>query len=133
MMPLNKKTSKLLYFIFSLIIFTSLCVIPTIGLMIKKEHFQCEDCSFFYNFIASIIALILWSAFYGIFYLSLFSKDVRQEKNELKPILPIKLYLKYLQSSRGKKIQSYGLILPIAVMGFFILKLFFYQLFALIN
>jgi len=131
---ITKKQSKIVYISSVIIIFISLCIIPTVGILIKKPYFQCEDCNFFYNFIASLIAIILWSIFFGIFYIALFSKDVRNEKIKFEANVIKKIYVKYLQSSaRGKIIQSFGLLLPIMIACFFILKLFFYQIIHLIN
>ena len=50
---ITKRDSKIVYISSIIIIFLSLCAIPTLGLIMKIEKFQCDGCSFFNNFLIS--------------------------------------------------------------------------------
>jgi hypothetical protein len=51
---ITKRDSKIAYVSSIIIIFLSLCAIPTLGLIMKIEKFQCDGCSFFNNFLVSL-------------------------------------------------------------------------------
>lgn len=125
----NIKKSKIIYFTTAILVFMSLCIIPTIGLILDINKYQCEGCSFFYNLLVSIIGILLWSVFYGVFHSMLFAKDIRKEKLTVK-----NSYSKYLQHSiRNGKIQTISMIVVMAIVCCLILRFFIFQLMGLFS
>lgn len=129
---ITNKESKIVYLSSITLIFLSLCIIPTIGLIMEMKKFQCDGCSFFNNLLVSLIAVIAWSIFYGVFHLTFFAKDYRSDKISITGL--IKIYPKFLQSSmRDKPIQSFSMLIVIAISYLLILRFFFLQLFDLLQ
>jgi len=129
---ITPKWSKITYFSSVVLIFLSLCAIPTIGLTARIEKFQCDGCSFFNNLLVCLIGVAAWSIFYGVFHLTFFAKDYRSTKIRTSTLL--KIYPKFLQSSmRDKPIQSISMLAVVAVAYLLILRFFFLQLFELIR
>jgi hypothetical protein len=129
---ITPKESQIIYLSSIVLIFLSLCVIPTIGLILGIKNFQCDGCDFFNNLLVTIIGIITWSIFYGVFHLTFFAKDYRSTK--ISPTTLLKIYPKFLQiSMRDKHIQSASMLVLITIVYLLIWRLFFLQLFELIH
>lgn len=129
---ITQRESKITYLSSVALIFLSLCIIPTIGLVMGIEKFQCDGCSFFNNLLVCIIGIVAWSIFYGVFHLTFFAKDYRSDKINTSTIL--KIYPKFLQSSmRDKPIQYISMLIVIGISYLLILRFFFLQLFDLLK
>lgn len=120
---ITKKESKIAYISSSIMIFLSLCVIPTLGLLMKVKKFQCDGCSFFNNLLVSLIGIISWSIFYRVFHVIFFSKDSGNDSGLSKA------YPRFLQYSiRDKTIQSISVIIVMSVCYLLILRFFILQI-----
>ena len=119
------KYVQIIYIIFSLILFISFFILPSIGLKLRIDKFGCDGCSSFNNFLVFLIALAAWSIFYGAFYVFLFSKDIRNEKT----LNPAKLSLKYTQKSIREKSFQTIVLWVVMIMGcLLILRFFLFQI-----
>ncbi len=129
---ITKKWSLITYYSSIVLIFLSLCAIPTLGLVAKVQKFQCDGCSFFNNLLVCLIGIVAWSIFYVVFHLTFFATDYRSTKIRTSALL--KIYPKFLQSSmRDKPIQSLSMLVVVAIAYLLILRFFFLQLFELIQ
>jgi hypothetical protein len=126
---ITKRDSKIAYVSSIIIIFLSLCAIPTLGLIMKIEKFQCDGCSFFNNFLVSLIGILAWSIFYGVFHIAFFSNDCRSDKINISNI-----YQKFLQHSmRERRIQSISMFIVFGICYLLILRFFIFQILDLIK
>lgn len=126
---ITKRDSKIVYISSTIIIFLSLCVIPTLGLIMKIEKFQCDGCSFFNNFLISLIGISTWSIFYGVFHLAFFSNECRSDKINISNI-----YQKFLQHSmREGRIKSISMFVVVGICYLLILRFFIFQILNLIK
>lgn len=126
---ITKRDSKIAYVSSIIIIFLSLCAIPTLGLIMKIEKFQCDGCSFFNNFLVSLIGILAWSIFYGVFHIAFFSNDCRSDKINISNI-----YQKFLQHSmRERRIQSISMFILFGICYLLILRFFIFQILDLIK
>jgi hypothetical protein len=126
---ITKRDSKIAYVSSIIIIFLSLCAIPTLGLIMKIEKFQCDGCSFFNNFLVSLIGILAWSIFYGVFHIAFFSNDCRSDKISISNI-----YQKFLQHSmRERRIQSISMFILFGICYLLILRFFIFQILDLIK
>lgn len=126
---ITKRDSKIAYVSSIIIIFLSLCAIPTLGLIMKIEKFQCDGCSFFNNFLVSLIGILAWSIFYGVFHIAFFSNDCRSDKINI-----LNIYQKFLQHSmRERRIQSISMFIVFGICYLLILRFFIFQILDLIK
>lgn len=125
---ITKKQSKIAYISSVVMIFVSLCIIPTIGLFANVEKFQCDGCGFFNNLLVSAIGIIAWSIFYGVFHTIFFSQE------NAKPSNLSKIYSNFLQHSiKDKKIQSASVMIVMVICYLLIFRFLISQLLVLIN
>jgi len=129
---ITKKISVVTYLSSITIIFLSLCVVPTLGLILKVKNFQCDGCSFLNNFLVSLIGIIAWSLFYGVFHLTFFSSDYRSDKINTSNFF--KIYPKLLQHlMRDKKVQSVSIFLVMAACYLILVRFFILQMLDLLK
>lgn len=130
----TRTISKITYLLSTIVIFLSLCIIPSIGLVLKVENFKCEGCNFFYNFLVSIIAICLWSIFYAVGHFSLFPNNTNSKSKKTNRLTFIDIYLKFLKINIGDKVlQSFSIAIVIIIANLFLIRFFLYQLLKLFN